>query len=280
VLDDRLSENRCLQIAAALESRSEHPIAIAFRLHAEENLPVVEKIENIPGRGMKGRIEGVDYYLGNEAFIREAAGISIPDSSAKSMTDGTRVLLASDDRVLAIFVLNDAIREEADTLIHSLHDSGIRTLLFSGDNASSVSAVAKRLGVDEYRASMLPNDKLDSLKSIQRKGGVVAMVGDGINDAPVLAGADVSIAMGTGAQYAAAAADMVLFRSDLTVLHQGIMLARKMMRVIRQNLTWALAYNITALPLAATGIIQPWMAALGMSASSLIVVANAMRLTK
>ena len=156
----------------------------------------------------------------------------------------------------------------------------MQTLLYSGDDAAAVSIVANRLHITDYKGAMLPADKLQQLRELQKQGATVAMLGDGVNDAPVLAGADVSIAMGEGARYAAAAADMVLFRNNLNTLYRGITVARKMMRVIRQNLGWALAYNITALPLAAMGIIQPWMAALGMSASSLIVVANAMRLTK
>jgi Cu2+-exporting ATPase len=134
--------------------------------------------------------------------------------------------------------------------------------------------------MDGYRAAMLPSDKLSEVRQLQQRGATVAMVGDGINDAPVLAGADVSVAIGEGARYAAAAADMVLLTANLDILLKGVRLSRKMMRVIRQNLSWALAYNITALPLAAVGLIHPWMAALGMSASSLIVIGNAMRLTK
>ena len=219
-------------------------------------------------------------FLGNLAYIQQQTAKVLSAEQQNALEDGTRVLLADDAQLLAVFVLQDSLRDQAGALINSLQQSKVEALLYSGDDEAAVSTVAGRLGISNYGAAMLPDDKLQQLRELQRQGATVAMLGDGVNDAPVLAGADVSIAMGEGARYAAAAADMVLFRNDLNVLYRGMTVARKMMRIIRQNLGWALAYNITALPLAAMGLIQPWMAALGMSASSLIVVANAMRLTK
>jgi Cu2+-exporting ATPase len=266
--------------AASLESRSEHPVAHAFLEAAGEKLAIVDDISSTPGAGIAGNVGSQRLFLGSAAFIQQKTGKTLSTDQQNTLEDGTRVLLANETQLLAVFVLQDSLREQASDLVNSLRQSKVQTLLYSGDDDSAVSIVAKHLGIVQYQAAMLPDDKLQQLRALQKQGATVAMLGDGINDAPVLAGADVSIAMGEGARYAAAAADMVLFRNDLNTLYRGITVARKMMRIIRQNLGWALAYNITALPLAAMGLIQPWMAALGMSASSLIVVANAMRLTK
>ncbi len=275
-----LDEEHCLQIGASLEARSEHPLASAFTDAFNHSIQVVKELKNSPGGGMQGMIDGRQYFLGSTTFIRQQTGLQMPDIKSDMQETATRVVLADSEHVLAVFALQDTLRQQASQLIRDLQKSGIKTHLFSGDDEAIVRSVAEILGIDDYRSAQLPADKLDQLKLIQEQGAITAMLGDGVNDAPVLAGADVSIAMGEGARYAAAAADMVLFRQDLNVIFRGIKTARKMMRIIRQNLGWALAYNVIALPLAATGYIQPWMAAIGMSASSLIVVLNAMRLTK
>jgi Cu2+-exporting ATPase len=279
-LNDELDEAACLLLAASLESRSEHPVARAFLDIRGDDLLAVDEVTSTPGAGITGVIGSKRYFLGSIAYIHQQTDLVISADQKNRLQEGTRVLLADDTQLTAVFVLQDSIRDEADSLINSLQQSNVQTLLFSGDDETAVSIVADRLHIADYQAAMLPAEKLQHLRELQKQGASVAMLGDGVNDAPVLAGADVSIAMGEGARYAAAAADMVLFRNDLNVLYRGITVARKMMRIIRQNLGWALAYNVTALPLAAMGLIQPWMAALGMSASSLIVVANAMRLTK
>ncbi|MEA1890660.1 MAG: heavy metal translocating P-type ATPase [Pseudomonadota bacterium] len=279
-LSDDLDEASCLLQAASLEALSEHPVARAFIKSCKTGLRAVDNLSSTPGSGLAGRINGRQVFLGSMQYIQQETGLEMKDDQSKRLKPGSRVLLSDQNDLLAVFVLQDAIRDQAAPLIDDLRQAGIQSLLFSGDDETAVSLVAEKLGIDDYRSAMLPADKLQQLKELQQQGATVAMLGDGINDAPVLAGADVSIAMGEGARYAAAAADMVLFRQDLNIIFRGVTTARKMMRVIRQNLSWALAYNIIALPLAAAGFIQPWMAALGMSASSLIVVANAMRLTK
>jgi Cu2+-exporting ATPase len=279
-LSNEYDKEGCLLRAASLESRSEHPVAKAFLDLNSCDLLTVNEIISTPGAGITGTVASKRLFLGSIPYIHQNTGLALSAVQQAKLKDGTRVLLADDSQLLAVFVLQDAIREEAESLMNSLHRSKVQTLLFSGDDETAVSIVADQLQISDYQSSMLPADKLHHLQTLQQRGAIVAMLGDGINDAPVLAGADVSIAMGEGARYAAAAADMVLFRNDLHILYRGMTVARKMMRIIRQNLSWALAYNITALPLAAIGLIQPWMAALGMSASSLIVVANAMRLTK
>ena len=277
---ESLDQSSCLLQAASLESRSEHPVARAFLSVTGEGLLTVDEISSTPGGGIRGRISGRHLFLGNIAYIKKETGHTLSAEQQDLLEDGTRVLLADETQLLAVFILQDTIRGEADSLVKSLKQAGVKTLLYSGDDETAVYIVAKRLHISDYSAGMLPDEKLHQLQELQAHGATVAMLGDGVNDAPILAGADVSIAMGEGARYAAAAADMVLFRNDLNILYRGMTVARKMMRIIRQNLGWALAYNVTALPLAAMGLIQPWMAALGMSASSLIVVANAMRLTK
>ena len=279
-LNNELDEGEYLLQAASLESRSEHPVAQAFMALNSEDLQPVDEIISTAGAGISGRVGVKRLFLGNAGYIKKQTGQTLSAEQQNSLEDGTRVLLADGSQLLAVFVLQDSLREQAGKLINSLQQAKVQTLLYSGDDETAVSVVAKQLGISNYQAGMLPDDKLQQLRELQKQGATVAMLGDGVNDAPVLAGADVSIAMGEGARYAAAAADMVLFRNDLNTLYQGMTVARKMMRIIRQNLSWALAYNIAALPLAAMGLIQPWMAALGMSASSLIVVANAMRLTK
>jgi Cu2+-exporting ATPase len=276
----RLNEQDSLQVAAMLESRSEHPLAQAFTGIELDDDRVLEAFRNIPGGGLAGTVEGVQFYLGNAVWIKTISGHHVPFNQAADLPDGTRILLADDKQVLALFVLHDSVRTGAVELVGDLQAMGMKVMLYSGDDISAVEPVARKLGMDAWQSGMLPSDKLEQVRKLQQQGETVAMVGDGINDAPVLAGADVSIAIGGGARYAAAAADMVLLSDHLGVLQEGVVTARKMMRIIRQNLTWALAYNITALPLAAAGFIHPWMAALGMSASSLLVVANAMRLNR
>ena len=275
-----LAEMKSLQIAAMLESRSEHPLAQAFNHIGLDDDRVLEGFRNSPGGGLTGTLNGVQYFLGNSTWIKEISGHDVPPEQHAEIPDGSRILLADDEQVLALFVLNDAIRAGAMELVHDLQAMGMKVMLFSGDDKSAVEPIAQKLGMDAWQSGMLPSDKLEQVRKLQQQGETVAMVGDGINDAPVLAGADVSIAIGGGTRYAAAAADMVLLADRLSVLKDGVVTVRKMMRIIRQNLTWALTYNILALPLAAAGFIHPWMAALGMSASSLLVVANAMRLSK
>jgi len=184
------------------------------------------------------------------------------------------------DCLLAAFVLNDELRPGAHELIDELRRQGKSILLLTGDHEQAARRVAEGLGIRELAWKLKPADKLAYLQSLQQRGAVVAMIGDGVNDAPVLAAAQVSIAMGGATAIAAASADMILLSRKLPHLADGYALARHTRSIIRQNLAWAVAYNLIAIPIAAAGILSPWMAALGMSASSLLVVGNALRLTR
>jgi Cu2+-exporting ATPase len=189
------------------------------------------------------------------------------------------VALAEENELIAWFALADTPRADAPAALAALRQQGLRLHLLSGDAEGAVKTTAQQLGIDEWHAGALPEDKLAYVKALQQQGRIVAMVGDGINDAPVLAGAQVSIAMGEGADVAQAAADMVMLGSRLATLAEGVALARKTQQIIRQNLGWALGYNLIAIPAAALGYVTPWMAGIGMSASSLLVVLNALRLS-
>jgi Cu2+-exporting ATPase len=279
-----LGSDRVLQIAAALERHSEHPIAKALVAAAKLPGPVAEEVENRPGGGIKGIVEGLDYALGSAGFISEQCGMAMDSSTVDKLLLGgnTVVFLAGQDGLHAAFELGDKIRSDAHALLQRLQADGLTLWLLSGDQVSVTHRVAKSVGIQPEHAigGLSPDEKLKHVQALQAKGAVVAMVGDGVNDAPVLAGAQVSVAMGSGAQVALVSADMVMLSTHLSALATAIELGRKTRHIIRQNIVWAVTYNLLALPAAAMGYVAPWMAAIGMSASSLLVVANALRLTR
>ncbi len=273
-----LDADGCLALARALEASSRHPIARAF----EGATPrAAEDVRDAPGQGLEGTLDGRRLRLGTEAYCRALAGGPPPDSDAWPGAQQTTVFLADAKGWLAAFVLEDALRPEAQAFVADLAARGLRVHLASGDHPAAVDAVACRLGIASVLGGATPQDKFDFVARLQREGCVVAMIGDGLNDAPVLARADVSVAVSGGADAAQAQADIVLLGGAgsvrLSVLGDALSVARRAMRLIRQNFAWAVAYNAVALPLAAIGWIGPWEAALGMTASSFIVVINAMR---
>ena len=265
-------EARSLALARSLEASSRHPIARAFGEGATE---AVSRLKNYPGHGVEAAIEGRRVRIGTEAFCRELAAGAPP--ALESSPAQTRVFLADERGWLAAFLLEDEPREDAAELVAALAARGLRLHLVSGDDPALVEVLARRLGIESYAGGATPQDKFAFAERLQREGRVVAMIGDGLNDAPVLARADVSIAMGGGADAARLQADLVLLGERLGGVAEAFGTARAAMRVVRQNFGWALAYNAAALPLAAAGLIGPWEAALGMSASSFVVVLNAMR---
>jgi Cu2+-exporting ATPase len=279
-----LTRGQAIQIAAALERHSEHPIATAF-IEASEHSPLVaEEVENTLGRGIKGRVKGREYALGNAQFVRVAFGLAIDkDRLAALLSSGnTVVFLAGHEGLHAAFELGDRIRGDARTLVQGLRADGLKLWLLSGDQSPVTHRVARSVGIDQQQAigGLSPDQKLKRVQALQAQGAVVAMVGDGVNDAPVLAGAQVSVAMGGGAHVALVSADMIMLSKQLSTLSAAFTLGRKTQRIIRQNISWAVGYNLLALPAAAMGLVAPWLAAIGMSASSLLVVANALRLSR
>jgi Cu2+-exporting ATPase len=267
-----VSQAQVHALAAGLEKYSEHPIAVAIS-EGIEKAADVEAIESLPGMGVLGRHEGQLLRLGNLSYVRQWH-VEFEDVA----TTDTCIYLATQDSMLARFELGDEIRSEAKSVVQALKKLGVQLHIISGDNEAAVTKVAIQLGIKTAFSQQLPDNKLAYVKDLQQQGRVVAMVGDGVNDAPVLAGADVSIAMGGGAQLAQASADMVLLSENLNRLPQSIERARETLKIVRQNFIWAIGYNLLALPLAAAGYIAPWMAAIGMSFSSLFVVLNALRL--
>ena len=255
-----------LTLAASLERDAGHPIAQAFAQLALTLKPA-SALRAVPGQGVEGIIDGRLLRLGRAGF---AAGAN--DDGAIWLGDG--------DSALARFEIDDPLRPDAGDAIQALRTLGLEPEVLSGDGAKAVAALADQLGLGHASARQSPEDKLARLRALQAAGGVVAMVGDGINDAPVLAGADVSLAMADGAPLAHRSADLVLTSPRLMRLPDAIALARKTRRIIHQNLLWALGYNLLALPLAALGMVTPWLAALGMALSSLLVTLNAIRLAK
>ena len=272
-----IEEQQSLNIAAALESGSEHPVAKVFLQKASQpNTVTAENIEAVSGQGVTGLIDGIQYRLGCAAYVCNAE-LSILKNKSEHATE---IFLANEKEVLAVYFLGDELREQAAESVCTLKAQGKKIWLVSGDNETAVSYIAKQVGIETTRHSMKPEDKLTVIHELQNQGEVVAMIGDGVNDAPVLAAAQVSIAMGGGTQLAQASADMVLLSEHLPHLVDAFKMAKRSVNIIHQNLGWALFYNLLALPLASMGYIAPWMAAIGMSASSLVVVLNALRLNK
>ncbi len=264
--------------AASLEAASGHPLAAAFPI---ADAIAAEELHTVQGAGVEGNIDGVRHRIGRPDWVAELAGPAArtpaPAGDGEAGAE-TVVALASSDGPIAGFRIGDALRPRVAETVTALRDEGIRLEIISGDGPRAVEAVARSSGIADWRAGLDPADKLDRLRSLRAAGHRVAMLGDGVNDAPVLAGADVSVAMGSGTTLAQTSADLILLGRSLEPIASGHRLARKTRRVIRQNLTWAAAYNSLAMPAAALGWVQPWMAAIGMSLSSLVVVLNAGRL--
>ncbi len=263
-----VDEARALAIAATLELEATHPIARAF---AGAPLPgEVSERHQVAGQGVEALIDGHRYRLGRADY---ALGPGQP------RLDGD-VLLTLDGRAIAGFALEDQVRSDAASALAELHGIGCHTRLLSGDAAARVAAVAQRLGIAQWSADQQPAAKIDVLEQVQSSSGPALMVGDGVNDAPVLGRAAVSAAMGQGADLAKAHADLILLGSRLSAIPDAMRLVRRTMATIRQNIHWAYAYNALAIPAAALGWVPPWLAAIGMSASSIVVVWNSMRLLR
>jgi Cu2+-exporting ATPase len=277
-----LPRNECLRIAAALEHASEHPVATALRLvvGSEPPAPASAAVSE-PGQGIAGEIGGRRYRIGRPDYALAAGGGVLPDAAPGWLDSGdTVVVLADDSGCLALFRLGDELRPEAPALIAALKAAGKEVVLLTGDGPAVARRVAERLGIADVRAGISPSGKHACVLALQAGGAVIAMIGDGVNDAPVLAQAQVSVAMGGGAQLARTQADFVLLSENLDHLRYGLLRADKALRVIRQNLWWSFAYNFVALPLAIAGFVTPWLAGIGMSASSLLVVLNSLRIQR
>jgi Cu2+-exporting ATPase len=268
-----LDSDQCLSLAAALENRSEHPIARAFG-----RAPLAaEDVHSTPGLGLEGLVGGQRLRIGQAEFVCALSGTATPSMPNEA---GQWLLLADTQGPLAWFVLDDRLRDDAPALLAACKARGWRTLLLSGDSSPMVASVAAELGIDEARGGLRPDDKLQVLQQLHKEGRKVLMLGDGVNDVPVLAAADISVAMGSATDLAKTSADAVLLSNRLDALVQAFTLARRTRRVIIENLLWAALYNGLMLPFAALGWITPVWAAVGMSISSLTVVLNALRLTR
>ncbi|HUW28728.1 MAG TPA: heavy metal translocating P-type ATPase [Sulfuriferula sp.] len=269
---------QCDVLAASLEQASEHPLAAAFKGRvAASGLLAVQMARNHPGQGVSGETGGQCYTLGNQAFSSASHDVAVEDY-ARRYPSATLVWLCDATRPLAVFVLEDPLRGDAVQAVATLKARGIEVSILSGDNETTVRHVGNALGVRNLHWQQKPQDKLASLQAIQRTGAIVAMVGDGINDAPVLAGAQVSFAMAAGTNVANQSSDIVLLSNRLGDVPQALETGHATLSVMQQNLFWAVAYNLIALPFASLGYVSPWLAALGMSISSMVVVLNALRL--
>ncbi|WP_429161614.1 heavy metal translocating P-type ATPase [Aeromonas media] len=269
-----LAETDCLAIARALEAYSEHPIARAFRSKGADDAVLLAASEVTPviGHGIQGRIAGRHYRIGSARWL----GLT----DEQEATQGLAIYLADETGPLARFTLADTLRADAGALIQAFKAAGLQTTILTGDSSPQADAVARELGVDELVKGVTPDGKLAYLKAREAAGEISIMVGDGINDAPVLAGAHASFAMAGGTDLAKNSADAILLADDLSRLLAARALALRTRRIIQENFAWSIGYNLLVLPLAASGWLPPYLAAAGMSLSSLIVVTNSMRLNR
>ena len=282
-------EKELLQLAASLEQYSEHPIAAAVVTRAKEqkiDLLTAEHFSIIEGRGVHGTLKGQEYFVGNKTLLQER-GITLESSLVETYTEngGTPVFVSDGRTLLGFLVVADSLKPEAKAAVHRLKELGIRPVLLTGDDQRTAHFIAREAGIEEVIAEVLPQAKRDKILSLKAAGETVAMVGDGINDAPALAEAHVGIAMATGTDIAMEAAGITLLHGDLSKLVRAVRLSRATMRTIRQNLFWAFLYNVIGIPLAAgllypfTGwLLSPVFAGLAMAFSSVSVVTNALRL--
>jgi Cu2+-exporting ATPase len=269
---DGMTRERALAIAAALERASEHPLAAAFAPYADESVRA-QGISETPGHGIEGDVEGERWRLGRPGYV---SGLQ----SGGACPEGDALSLGSRRGIEATFDVSEAARPDVREALTGLRSLGVEPAIASGDRVVAVEALARELCIERAAGRLDPAQKMAFVQNLQQRGRRVLMIGDGVNDGPVLATAAVSCAMGQGSAVAHAAADLMLLSDSLCALPRGIAVARRMQAAIRRNLRWALAYNFSAVPLAALGWIPPWLAAIGMSASSLLVVLNSARLAR
>jgi Cu+-exporting ATPase len=273
-----------LGVVGSLESFSEHPIAaaIAAAAHDEGELLPVEDFANREGLGVTGRVAGREVVAGRPALLAEL-GLAVPAELDRARREAeergrTAILAGWDGEARAVFEVADTVKRTSAEAIASLRELGLRPVLLTGDNERTANAVAAEVGIDEVIAEVLPAEKADVVARLQAEGRVVAMVGDGVNDAPALARADLGLAIGTGTDVAIEASDLTLVSGDLRAAGDAIRLSRATLRTIKQNLGWAFGYNVAAIPLAAVGLLNPVIAGAAMALSSVSVVGNALRL--
>lgn len=278
-----------ISILASLEKKSEHPIAHAIVNYAKEKNIAIEDVTNfegIQGKGLKGSIKGTEYYVGNTKLVKDL-GVAFDTSKIEEFTaqGKTPVILTTKDRVLGFVMVSDEIKAESKQAVSDLHKLGIKVVMLTGDDEKAAKYIASLVGIDEVIAHVLPQDKLEKIKTLQSQGRIVAMAGDGVNDAPALAQADVGIAMGTGTDVAIESAGITLLGGDISKLVKAIKLSKITMRGIKQNLFWAFIYNIVGIPLAAGlfypifgWLLNPVFAGLAMALSSVSVVSNSLRI--
>jgi Cu+-exporting ATPase len=281
------TEDEVLRLAAALEAGSEHPVARAVVRGAGAGLPAVEDFANVPGLGVQGIVAGHAVLVGRPQLLADWSQ-QLPPSLAEALDAAealghTAVAVGWEGRARGVLVVADTVRESSAEAVRRLRELGLRPVLLTGDNRRSAESVAREVGLDpatEVIAEVLPADKVDVVRRLQAEGRVVAMVGDGVNDAAALAQADLGLAMGTGSDVAIEASDLTLVRGDLLLVPEAIRLSRRTLRTIRGNLFWAFAYNVAGLPLAAAGLLNPMLAGAAMALSSVFVVTNSLRLRR
>ena len=285
ILNKNYNIDYIINAVAGLELASEHPIAKTLIKNSKSPL-VFNNLRSKSGKGVEGEDlkTGQLFRVGSYNYVSELTKhelvLSEDHKKLSLQGNGTVIYFGTDNEWISLIILEDELRDEAKPAIAKLKSLGIVINLLSGDNKQAVDAIATKFDIANAQAEMLPEDKLEVVQDLQAQGHIVAMVGDGVNDAPVLAAANVSIAMGSGSQLAQASSDMVLLSENLLLIPSAISLSKRMNFVIYQNFSWAILYNIIAIPIAAMGLVAPWMAAIGMSMSSLVVVLNALRLKR
>lgn len=281
-----IDRNTFLAYVASAEKQSEHPLAAAIvEGSTAENIQLesAEQFEAIPGYGIKAIVRGQTVLVGTRRLMelyQIETGYHLQDMEDLEKQGKTAMLVSVADKYAGIIAVADTIKDTSKQAMKRLHELGLETVMITGDNLATAKAIADQAGIDRVIAEVLPEQKAEEVKKLQQQGKKVAMVGDGINDAPALALADIGMAIGTGTDVAMEAADVTLIRGDLNSIADSILMSRKTIRNIKQNLFWAFAYNVLGIPIAAAGLLAPWLAGAAMAFSSVSVVLNALRLQK